>query len=133
MNALGCQEHARLRATLLYGPAMHASILDELRTSWPPDESDEDRGYRRVPVASLRPVDAMALPLAGGLRAAVVVVEGVDGLAALPLSEQGGRWRLAAAGDGASAALVRSIASEPTPPPFQTARLARMPVLVGER
>lgn len=96
-----------------------ASIRDRLRASWPPHEAPRG-GYRTDALGATLPVAATSL----GRRAAVALAADVDGagLASVPLvsvdpdeampsgAAGNGVWRVAAAGDGVSAALLGAIA-----------------------
>lgn len=94
------------------------SIRDRLRASWPPDEAPRG-GYRAGALDATRPVAATSLgPRAavalaaeadgGGLGSAPLVPVDADG--AIPSTAAGrGAWRVAAAGDGAAAALLGAL------------------------
>ena len=87
-----------------------SSILRAVTEAWPPTERGDARGYRRIRLTDLRPIDALGLPSQAGARLAVVVAAGpAERLAALPLVQDGPGWRVAAGGDGAAEALLAAL------------------------
>ncbi|CAN5733564.1 hypothetical protein BH23CHL8_BH23CHL8_22900 [soil metagenome] len=114
-----------------------ARLLSAVRDGWPPSDTDDGRGYRRLALAEMRPVDALGMPRSDGHEAAVVVVEaGAGGLAALPVVRRAGIWRVAAAGDGVAEALVAVLAGGRHLSPgtrFQLERAVPTVMSVGER
>lgn len=93
-------------------PSAIGSLI-ELRASWPPRQPPEARGYSPTLLEEMRPVDALKLAAIDGSRDAVVVVAArADGShVALPLIRAVAGWHVAAAGEGAAAALVDRLGS----------------------
>ena len=109
---------------------MTASLLEELRLSWPPPDPPAVTGYVPLPLAALTLIDACELPAGEGGRLAIGIaagvgaaaaadatsaVDGADRLTLVPLVETRARWRRARPGDGLSTALVHAIASRREP------------------
>jgi maltokinase len=116
-------------------PASEA-LLDDVRRAWPPATPADGRGYAGAPLGSAEAEAALDL----GAGRAVVVLRYADGArSALPCRSDAGGWRVAVAGDGAAARLLRlgpaGGATPALPPqPFRLARLrATGPSAQGEQ
>jgi maltokinase len=113
----------------------HVSLLEALQEAWPPAEDAPVNGYRRMALASTRPLVAMSLGSTGERGLAVVVAQGPFGrLTLAPLVREGTGWRRARPRDGASAALVAALASgRALDAGFELVSLAPVGALHGER
>ena len=113
----------------------YVSLLEALQEAWPPAEDAPVNGYRRLALASTRPVVAMSLGSSGGRGLAVVVAKGPFGrLTLAPLVREGSGWRRARPRDGASAALVTALAThQALDAGFELVKLAPVGQLQGER
>ncbi len=114
---------------------VHVSLLEALQEAWPPAEDAPVNGYRRMALASTRPLVATSLGSSGGRGLAVVVAAGPFGrLTLAPLVREGTGWRRARPRDGASAALVTALAAgQALDAGFELVRLATVGQLQGER
>jgi maltokinase len=108
-------------------------LVEMLRPAWPPLDLAEGRGYRPLPLADLRPIDALALSEDGSLL--VAVLGGHDGSrTALPLARQDAGWRVALPGDGAAEALVALLSDDgQVVEPFRLDRVTPVGRHEGER
>jgi maltokinase len=118
-------------ASLESGP----TLLDDLRTAWPPDEGPVTGGYVRPVLAEARPVAAAPLRPGRARGLGVVVAERHDGrLLLAPLVREDGAWRRARPRDGASTALIDALRlAEDLGPGFRLRRLGEVGAVRGER
>ena len=104
------------RRTVDLGPdrqgVAHVSLLEALQESWPPAEDAPVNGYRRMALASTRPLVAMSLRVQRWTRPRRGRRQGpVRAVDARSPGPRGPGWRRARPRDGASAALVEALAT----------------------